>query len=109
MKVSAIWKQGEGTVWYGPEPEVVSSAGAGNGRKEVKYIEERTSSEDTTERFRGSSQEWEEGMVSKEVRKAAADLGGPSLVGHYLMYSSKVAGKNSCVLECQPNSKLLSG
>lgn len=39
-------------------------------------------------------------MVSKEVRKAAADAGSPSLVENYLVYSSKVAGKNSCVLEC---------
>lgn len=48
-------------------------------------------------------------MVSKEVRKAVADMGSPSLVGKYLVYSLKVAGKNFCVLECQPNSKLLSG
>lgn len=27
------------------------------------------------ERFRGSSHEWEQGMVSKEVRQAAAALG----------------------------------
>lgn len=65
-------------MWYGPEPDVVSSAGAGSGRKEIKQIEERKSSEDATERFRGSSQEWEQGMVSKEVRKAAAAAGNPS-------------------------------
>lgn len=48
-------------------------------------------------------------MVSKEVRKAAADMGSPSLVEEYLVYRSKVASKNSCVLERQPNSKPLSG
>lgn len=48
-------------------------------------------------------------MVSKEVRKAVVDMGSPSLVEKYLLYRSKVASKNSCVLECQTNSKLLSG
>jgi len=59
LKPFAVWKQGEGTLWYGPEPDVASSAGAGNERKEIKQIEERSSSEDARERFKGSSQEWE--------------------------------------------------
>lgn len=28
-------------MWYGPEPDVASSAGAGSGRKEIKQREER--------------------------------------------------------------------
>lgn len=65
-------------MWYGLQPDVVSSAGAGSGRKEIKQTEERRSSEDAAEGFRGSSQEWEQGMLSKEVRKAAAATGNTS-------------------------------
>ena len=75
MKIFAIWK---GTTWCGPEPDVVSSAGAGSGRKATQLIEEKRSSEDATERFRGSSQERDQGMASKEVRQAAAATGNPS-------------------------------
>lgn len=95
MKTFAIWKQGEVTAWYSPEPDTVSSAGAGRARKEVKQIEEMGSSEDAIEIFRGSSQEWERGMVSQGVRKAASR--NPSQVGKYMMYSSKLTSPNSCV------------
>lgn len=78
MKIFAFWKHSEGTVWYGPEPSVVSSAGAGSQRKEVKLIEGRRSNEDAAEGFRSSCQERKQSMVSKEVRQVATVTLGTS-------------------------------
>lgn len=60
-------------MWYSPEPDVISSAGTVSGREEIK--QKKGEAVKMQGRFKGSSHEWEQGIVSKEVRQAAAAPG----------------------------------